>query len=271
MVQKDQNDFPSEKDTVIKLTTATNDSQNQKNEDLGVETNSISEKQETIIDEGQMAQNISEEEPSIVSGNKEIVDKTKNQANEKKLVKTEVNTNEVLKGSIIASVTSGKAPLDVMFDVEGENIVSYLWDFGDNSSTSSDASILHTFSEPGEYRVNLIVLDKNATPKTIIKTITVEKNIISGIGVIQNGFSPNNDGNNDVFIIKTAENIKTFHATIKTLKGEVVYEWNSIREGWDGRDKSGRIMEQGRYILTISAKGIDEVEHPRTEVITLTK
>ncbi|MDG1477799.1 MAG: PKD domain-containing protein [Vicingaceae bacterium] len=174
-------------------------------------------------------------------------------------------------GTIQASVMSGKAPLDIIFDVDGENIVSYLWDFGDELSTSNVASPFHTFNEPGQYRVKLIVLDKYANTKTLIKIINVEKNITSSIGAVQNAFSPNGDGNNDMFIIKTGQNISVFNAKVKTLNGEDIYEWNSIEQGWDGRDKSGKMMDPGAYILIVYAKGLDGVDHPINKVITITK
>ncbi|MGB0881659.1 MAG: PKD domain-containing protein [Vicingaceae bacterium] len=226
---------------------------------------------------------VNNEENDIIEGvNNQDLNKEKDSSNSpqeklepvkaEKIVPVEKeNTEKIVVGDIQVSVTSGKAPLDVMFDVEGENIASYLWDFGDYSSTSSEASVLHTFNEPGVYQVKLIVLDKNANPKTLIKVISVEKSITSRIGVIQSGFTPNGDGNNDLFLIKTGENIETFHATIKSLKGELIFQWNNIEEGWNGRNQSGVMMPEGRYILTVLAKGIDGVEHPRTKIIMLTK
>jgi len=212
-------------------------------------------------------QSLNEEE--VVNESKEGKAELSN-TNELKVVKQN-QEGKISVGAIQASVISGKVPLDVIFDVDGENIVSYSWDFGDDLSTSDIASPFHTFNEPGQYKVKLIVLDKYANTKTLIKIINVEKNISSSIGAVQNAFSPNGDGNNDMFIIKTGQNISVFNARIKTLKGEDVYEWNSIEKGWDGRDKSGKMMTPGAYILIVYAKGIDGVEYPINKVITITK
>ncbi len=272
LVPKVQNDFTQEKETVIKLST-TNDAQKQKNELVREETNSTSEKQEVLTKEDEITQNISEEKNLIVAESKELVEKNKNQKSEKKLTKTEIKENKILKGRIIASVTSGKAPLDVIFDVEGENIVSYSWDFDDDSELSNVPSPLHTFEKAGDYIVSLTIIDKDANAKTIAQRITVEKRIISTLGFIQDAFSPNGDGTNDVYKLKSAKNIKTFNATIRdVLTGNLVYQWNNIEEGWNGTDVSGRMMDEGTsYALTIYAEGIDGEIHTKHKIISLIK
>ena len=56
----------------------------------------------------------------------------------------------------------------------------------------------------------------------------------------------------------TGSNIKTFNAkVINASTGNVVFEWNSINEGWDGNDASGRKLDVGRYFLSIDAVGHD--------------
>ena len=75
-------------------------------------------------------------------------------------------------------VTSGTAPLDVLFDATGSSdpdgtIASYLWDFGDGSS-SSDRRLTHTYAEPGTYRVSLTVTDDQGLSDQAEKEILVE-------------------------------------------------------------------------------------------------
>lgn len=178
----------------------------------------------------------------------------------KEMVESENNSDdqELFAGKIQASVTKGKAPLDVFFDVDGENIVSYSWDFGDSFSTASDASTFHTFNEPGIYKVKLIVLGKNTNTKTLIKVIEVESSTKPSFGFVPNSFTPNGDGVNDVYEFTTTKNIKSFNARVLNPNtGSVVFQWNSIDGGWDGKDSSGRKLEVGPYYLSVQAVGID--------------
>ena len=64
----------------------------------------------------------------------------------------------------VADVTSGKAPLDVVFSGAGSHdpdggVVAYSWDFGDMTSGSAMNPPVHTYSEPGTYLVVLSVTD----------------------------------------------------------------------------------------------------------------
>lgn len=175
-------------------------------------------------------------------------------------VKSDVATEDVvaLKGAILASRTKGEAPLDVSFDVEGENILSYSWDFGDDSEIDKEGSVFHTFEEPGKYKVELIILDKNANSKILIKYIEVESGIKPSLGFVPNAFSPNGDGLNDIYEFTTTRNIKSFNAKVLDPNtGSVVFEWNSIDGGWDGNDSSGKKLAVGSYYLSVVALGVD--------------
>lgn len=50
---------------------------------------------------------------------------------------------------------------------------------------------------------------------------------------IPNIFSPNGDGQNDVFRVR-GENIETFHLAVYNRWGEKVFESQNLNEGWDG-------------------------------------
>ncbi|WP_011308635.1 PKD domain-containing protein [Methanosarcina barkeri] len=55
-----------------------------------------------------------------------------------------------------ADVTSGTYPLSVQFTDLSENATEWLWDFGDGTN-STEQNPVHTFSEAGNYTVNLTV------------------------------------------------------------------------------------------------------------------
>lgn len=69
-----------------------------------------------------------------------------------------------------ANITTGCTPFDVCFSditVPGSgNIVSWLWDFGDGTSSTDQAPCI-TYSNPGSYTVTLLVKDDNGCESQI--------------------------------------------------------------------------------------------------------
>ena len=191
------------------------------------------------------------------------IDSPKQDSKTTEEVKTEIKAN------ITASTLSGKAPLEVQFNAEG-NGVQYFWEFNDGSTLSNEKSPIHTFSEPGIYKVTLTVLDEYANTKTVVNFVQVEKNVTSVLNEVPNVFSPNGDGSNDQLRI-TGENIKVFNARVMDASSKVVYEWNNIDEKWDGRDMSGNLLMPGMYYLTVIAIGEDGERHVKKQTIHLYK
>jgi PKD repeat protein len=58
-----------------------------------------------------------------------------------------------------ANVTSGTAPLTVLFAAtsKGEVTVSWYWDFGNGINSKHAMNVTHTFTNPGNYTVGLTV------------------------------------------------------------------------------------------------------------------
>lgn len=79
-------------------------------------------------------------------------------------------------------VSTGLAPLTVHFtDRSWGNPLSILWDFGDGV-TSSEQNPQHTYADPGNYTVSLMVSDSDSTDtKTVVDCITV-RDATSGVG-----------------------------------------------------------------------------------------
>ena len=89
--------------------------------------------------------------------------------------------------------------------------------------------------------------DSVASDSTTVLTSTL---------VVPNAFSPNNDQINDVFKVKSYQNIVEFHAYIFNRWGQKLYEWTNINEGWDGTYR-GNDVKQGTYFVLVKAKGAD--------------
>jgi gliding motility-associated-like protein len=132
-----------------------------------------------------------------------------------------------------------------------------IWDMGDGT-TYAGKSISHEYQQAGTY---FITATSNATaPCATSETISIhvpEVNI-SARG-IPNVFSPNNDGENDVFKIyggNTNCRIKTFQ--IFNRWGEQVFEGTEANNfEWDGQ-YNGKLCDAGVYVFAISGEGFSD-------------
>jgi gliding motility-associated-like protein len=84
---------------------------------------------------------------------------------------------------------------------------------------------------------------------------------------IPNSFTPNGDGNNDVFLIY-GENIKTVNLKIFNRWGELVFNSESQYLGWDGNYK-GHAQLPGVYVYEAEITFLDNTQTLRTGSITL--
>lgn len=74
-----------------------------------------------------------------------------------------------LQAEFTAAPTSGRAPLMVQFyDLSKGNPVSWNWDFGDGGVSRNDNPI-HTYTQGGEYSVQLLVYDQDGRSDTVEK------------------------------------------------------------------------------------------------------
>jgi gliding motility-associated-like protein len=151
----------------------------------------------------------------------------------------------------------------IHFTDQSNQAVSWRWNFGDGSpdSTSTLQNPVHSYGFIGKYNVCLYVTDKNGCTDTICM---IEK-ISLPIGV-PNAFSPNGDGQNDLFSIYGGPFTET-HLKIYNNWGELIFETDKP-EGWDGRVK-GIEQPAGVYVYTIYCISEDNEEHKLSGDVTL--
>jgi len=104
-------------------------------------------------------------------------------------------SQDTLSAAIAANPTSGEAPLEVTFDAsgssaaQGNEIVSYKWDFGD-SKTGEGGTVYHGFDSPGNYPVVLTISDNKGavdTSSVIIKVIQPTETVMEQSFDLQSG------------------------------------------------------------------------------------
>ncbi|HEU4554218.1 MAG TPA: gliding motility-associated C-terminal domain-containing protein [Chitinophaga sp.] len=78
-------------------------------------------------------------------------------------------------------------------------------------------------------------------------TVTITSTYNNCTLIMPTAFSPNGDGNNDVFRPKVYDNISRYHIRIFNRWGAVIYDGNNWQTGWDGTYK-GAPQDQQTYI-----------------------
>ncbi len=161
------------------------------------------------------------------------------------------DTVEVVKDSIpsagaTANPMFGEAPLTVNFTSTSSGSNKYNWDF-DDKNKSDKQNPINVFAQAGEYHVTLTSSYDSTCPSTVTLIIKVVERLDY---VIPNIFTPNADGHNDIFYIKST-GIKDIEGEIFDRWGLKLYSWNQISAGWDGYSSSGAAAPDGVYFYII--------------------
>ena len=143
---------------------------------------------------------------------------------------------------------------------------TYSWNFGDNSGNTSDLpTMLHNYNSDGDYTVSLFVSDEFECSGSITKYIVVKDYDIE----IPNIFTPNDDGKNDVFFVKT-DGKATFSFTIYNRWGTLIYTSCSNKIIWDGRTSAGVFVNTGTYYYIITSDEEGKI-YKKTGVVQLVR
>ncbi|MBI1183065.1 PKD domain-containing protein [bacterium] len=125
---------------------------------------------------------------------------------------------------------------------------------GDTSYTDTSAFLL--YKDSFSYRV--MAVENGMKGDTSVSNIRWVKPLPSLF--IPNAFSPNNDGHNDVFLVKSFALLpdsfegNPYNMQVYNRWGERVFESDKMTIGWDGKFKN-EWCEPGRYIYVIKAQG----------------
>lgn len=128
------------------------------------------------------------------------------------------------------------------------NATSYLWNFGDGTTTT-DTNPQHTYTIAGTYNVCLTAMNEQHCDDDTCQVVTVIPRIYTGI---PNAFSPNNDQLNDILYVEGRAGISVMDLRIYNRWGELVFETTNPQSGWDGTYK-GIQQEIDSYAYIFSA------------------
>lgn len=140
---------------------------------------------------------------------------------------------------------------------------SYLWDFGDGS-TSTQKDEIHIYQKDGTYNVCLTAKNEVGCVDTVCKPV---RGVVIPLADVPTGFSPNGDGNNDFVFVK-GYGIDKLTFRIFNRWGEKIFETKDKKVGWDGKYK-GVLQEMETYQYTLSVDFFDGTRTFKKGNITL--
>jgi gliding motility-associated-like protein len=147
------------------------------------------------------------------------------------------------------------APYEVQFVNTTVNGRKYSWRIFDEDGnlvyTTTQEHPLYAFQDEGCYQIVLVATSKQGC----IDTMKFDPVCVDAYPVLEipNVFTPNNDGQNDLFRVH-GESIIEFHAIIFNRWGKKIYEWDDVNGYWDGKIGSSE-ASPGEYYYVITAKG----------------
>ncbi|MCK6650359.1 MAG: gliding motility-associated C-terminal domain-containing protein [Bacteroidia bacterium] len=191
-----------------------------------------------------------------------------NKKSEKELKKMVAEIESKSVASINSNAVAGAVPLIVNLSNKGSGKINK-WNFGDGTTAKNIANPIHVYDIPGIYTVHLT----STTVDGVIKhdSLKIEVYGNSSLSDIPSSFTPNDDGDNDFFIINSKD-IKTMNASIFEGNGTIVYSnKGSLEIKWDGRNKKGEKAKEGLYYYVVDAEGIDGKKIEKKGSIKLTR
>lgn len=138
-----------------------------------------------------------------------------------------------------------------------DSVAEIMWDMG-NGDTLFGPNIVYKYNTPGLYNINVISNPKApcfSSSSVLLNYPIVDENERK----IPNAFSPNNDGNNDVFRVyfgNTQCRIDKFQ--IYNRWGELVFDSERDKTfEWDGKYK-GEVCAEGIYVYIIEGQNFSD-------------
>lgn len=126
----------------------------------------------------------------------------------------------------------------------------YYWNFDNTAFTKLDSVVIHLFNKEGQHNVQLMIKAGAGCIDTSSIDILVKDTLIA-----PNIFTPNDDGYNDIFIVKT-NGYNDFTLDIFNRWGAIVYSVTCKRPQWDGYSSAGIKLPPGIYYYHVTSPDI---------------
>ena len=154
----------------------------------------------------------------------------------------------------------------ITFNDLSTGALTWQWNFGD-LITSSIQNPEHIYNDEETYTVIEIVGNEYSCFDTAYTNLIILPGETIYPPKLPNAFSPNGDGNNDVFYPRGGP-FKSMEFAIFNSWGNKIFETTNLNEGWDGT-KDGIKQPTGTYVWTVKATTIDNKNYTKSGDVTL--
>ena len=159
----------------------------------------------------------------------------------------------------------------IQFTATVVNATHILWSFGDGSS-SVQSNPIHAYSIPGNYMIHLTAYGKDPCgPDTVTVSKSIDIPVDSCKLIIPNVFSPDGDGQNDIYYI-TAVGYTGFQINIFDRWGKSVFTSNDKQIQWNGKiQNTGDEAAEGTYYYMLTLTNADKTTESYRGFLSLTR
>jgi gliding motility-associated-like protein len=151
----------------------------------------------------------------------------------------------------------------IVFTDKSARAVKWAWNFGDFSGSAAQ-NPTHNYKKTGTYNVCLSVESIDGCIDTVCKIVSAD---VSPAIDVPTGFTPNDDGKNDVLYVRGAA-VTSVLFRVYNRWGQLVFETDKMEVGWDGRF-NGKPQEMESYGWTLSASFLDGSSVAKSGNVTL--
>lgn len=132
------------------------------------------------------------------------------------------------------------------------NATNYTWYFGDGNTSQSENTTYTYSASSGSFLIQLVAMNSAGCSDTAQQAVSVVDDLIF---YVPNAFTPNGDESNNAFepVFTSGIDQQNFNLTIYNRWGEVIFESNDPKIGWDGTYK-GVLVQEGIYTWNLRFK-----------------
>jgi len=145
--------------------------------------------------------------------------------------------------------------LDPWFEFRNQSIgaSTYLWDFGDQRTQSTEINPMYVYGDTGTYQIIMTATSEHQCSDTAYGEVHVSGAVTV---YIPNAFTPNSDGRNELFSV-SGIGYTELQMIIFDRWGNMLFNQTSSNPGWNGMNMFNNSMcQQGVYVYKVIVKNI---------------